>query len=186
MIVMPKPLKTPVTTAPDTPPVSVSQTSFLKSVYRFLASLKLAVIGLSSLAALLAYATFFESWYGTEAARAYVYRSPVFYIVNMMLFANILCAATIRYPWKRHQIGFVVTHLGLLTLISGSFISQKLTDDGQVGLAEGVRMSCCKATARTVRVMIRMMMYDDACMYVYMYVCMYVCMYVYVGNHIGG
>ena len=141
MIVMPKPLKTPVTTAPDTPPVSVSQTSFLKSVYRFLASLKLAVIGLSSLAALLAYATFFESWYGTEAARAYVYRSPVFYIVNMMLFANILCAATIRYPWKRHQIGFVVTHLGLLTLISGSFISQKLTDDGQVGLAEGEQTS---------------------------------------------
>jgi hypothetical protein len=106
-------------------------------VYRFLASLKLAVISLSSMALLLAYATFFESWYGAEAARAYVYRSPIFYLINLLLFLNILCAATIRYPWKRHQTGFVVTHVGLLTLIVGSLISQKFTDDGQVGLAEG-------------------------------------------------
>ncbi|MFM7128944.1 MAG: ResB protein required for cytochrome c biosynthesis, partial [bacterium] len=57
--------------------------------------------------------------------------------MNLLLFLNILCAATIRYPWKRHQTGFVVTHVGLLTLIIGSLISQKFTDDGQVGLAEG-------------------------------------------------
>jgi hypothetical protein len=114
-----------------------ADSGIFRAVYRFLASLKLAVISLSSLALLLAYATFFESWYGAEAARAYVYRSPIFYLVNILLFLNILCAATIRYPWKRHQTGFVVTHIGLLTLIVGSFISQKMTDDGQVGLAEG-------------------------------------------------
>ncbi|MFM1801729.1 MAG: hypothetical protein RJA81_1081 [Planctomycetota bacterium] len=111
--------------------------SLVWQTYGFLASLKLAVISLSALAALLAYATFFESWYGTQAARAYVYRSPIFYIVNFLLFANILCAATIRYPWKRHQTGFVITHIGLLTLIVGSLISQKFTDDGELGLAEG-------------------------------------------------
>lgn len=115
----------------------VKRQSVARGVYRFLASLKLAVFSLSSLSALLAYATFFESWYGTEAARAYVYRSPIFYIVNFLLFTNIFCAASIRYPWKKTQIGFVITHLGLLTLIVGSFISQKFTDDGQVGLSEG-------------------------------------------------
>lgn len=117
-----------------------------------MASVKLAVISLSSLAAILAYATFFESWYGTEAARQYVYRSPIFYIINLMLFLNILCAATIRYPWKRHQIGFVVTHLGLLTLIVGSLISQKFTDDGQVGLSEG---ESSKQLIRTQKPVIR-------------------------------
>ena len=33
-------------------------------IYRFLASLKLAVLSLTALASTLAYATFFESWYG--------------------------------------------------------------------------------------------------------------------------
>jgi hypothetical protein len=135
----PKPV-VPPPSIPEAAPARVpvkERDGFFYDVYRFLASLKLAVIGLSSLAALLAYATFFESWYGTEAAREYVYRSPIFYMVNVFLFLNILCAATIRYPWKRHQTGFVVTHIGLLTLIVGSLISQKFTDDGQLGLSEG-------------------------------------------------
>ncbi len=137
---VPKPSKSPQPPETEVRPLRVpikEREGFLYDVYRFLASLKLAVISLTSLAAILAYATFYESWHGTEAARAYVYRSPVFYIINLLLFVNILCAATIRYPWKRHQTGFVVTHLGLLTLIVGSLISQKFTDDGQLGLSEG-------------------------------------------------
>ena len=39
-------------------------TRLVDAAYRFLASLKLAVISLATLAATLAYATFFESWYG--------------------------------------------------------------------------------------------------------------------------
>ena len=38
------------------------------AIYRFLASLKLAVFSLATLAAVLSYATFFESWYGAAAA----------------------------------------------------------------------------------------------------------------------
>src|SRR6185312_10629352 len=83
------------------------------AIYRFLASLKLAVISLSTLAAVLAYATFFESWYGASAAQEWIYRSPGFAILLAFLGANILCAALIRYPWKKRQTGFVVTHVGL-------------------------------------------------------------------------
>ncbi len=131
-----EPTPAPVQAATRRVPIK-ERPGFFYDVYRLLASLKLAVVGLSSLACILAYATFYESWYGTEAARQYVYRSPIFYIINLLLFVNILCAATIRYPWKRHQTGFVITHLGLLTLIIGSLISQKFTDDGQLGLTEG-------------------------------------------------
>jgi hypothetical protein len=52
-----------------------------RSVYRFLASLKLAVISLLSLAGVLAYGTFFESWYGTKAVQEWVYQSPWFMIL---------------------------------------------------------------------------------------------------------
>ena len=106
-------------------------------IYRFLASLKLAVISISTLAATLAYATVFESKYGGGAAQEWIYRSPGFAILLAFLGMNILCAALIRYPWKRRQTGFVVTHAGLLILLAGSFYSVRTADEGQVGMLEG-------------------------------------------------
>ena len=90
-----------------------------------------------TLAATLAYATFFESWYGAGAAQQYIYRSPGFAILLAFLGMNILCAALIRYPWKKRQTGFVVTHAGLLILLLGSFYSVRTADEGQVGMLEG-------------------------------------------------
>lgn len=106
-------------------------------IYRFLASLKLAVISIATLAATLAYATVFESKYGGGAAQEWIYRSPGFAILLAFLGMNILCAALIRYPWKRRQTGFVVTHAGLLILLAGSFYSVRTADEGQVGMLEG-------------------------------------------------
>jgi ResB-like family len=106
-------------------------------IYHFLSSLKLAVISISSLAATLAYATFFESWYGAGASQEYIYRSHGFAILLAFLGINILCAALIRYPWKKRQTGFVVTHVGLLTLLLGSYYSVRTADEGQVGMVEG-------------------------------------------------
>jgi len=106
-------------------------------IYRFLASLKLAVFSLGSLAATLAYATFYESWYGAAASQEDIYRSPGFAILLAFLGTNILCAALIRYPWKKRQTGFVVTHAGLLIVLFGSFFSVRTADEGQVGMLEG-------------------------------------------------
>ena len=109
----------------------------IDAVYRFLASLKLAVISLSSLAAALALGTFFERSYGTSAAQDYVYQSTWFAVLLAFLAINILCAALIRFPWKRRQTGFVITHLGLLVLIFGSYFSFKTADEGMVVFLEG-------------------------------------------------
>jgi len=106
-------------------------------IYRFLASLKLAVFSIATLAATLAYATFFESAYGMGASQDYIYRSAGFSILLAFLGMNILCAALIRFPWKKRQTGFVVTHAGLLTLLLGSFYSFRTADEGQVGMLEG-------------------------------------------------
>ncbi len=107
------------------------------AVYRFLASLKLAVISLTTLALVLSYATFFESWYGTSAVQQYIYQSPLFALLLAFLGINILCAALIRYPWTKRQTGFVITHAGLLVVLLGSWISFLVTDDGQVSAVEG-------------------------------------------------
>src|SRR6188508_1994752 len=70
---------------------------FADAIYRFLASLKLAVISLSTLAAVLAYATFFESWYGMAAVQEWIYRSKAFALLLAFLAINIFCAALIRF-----------------------------------------------------------------------------------------
>ena len=111
------------------------------AIYRFLASLKLAVFSLGTLAAVLAYATFFESWYGAAAVQEWVYRTKGFALLLAFLGTNILCAALIRYPWKKRQIGFLITHAGLLTLLAGSWKSVQTADEGQLGMLEGETQS---------------------------------------------
>src|SRR3954452_12759603 len=77
----------------------------LDGTYRFLASVKLAVISLGTLASVLAYATFFESNHGAAAAQEWIYQTRWFSLVLAFLGVNILCAALIRYPWKKRQTG---------------------------------------------------------------------------------
>lgn len=107
------------------------------AIFRFLASVKLAVISLLCLAALLGVSTWLESRYGTRAAAELVYQNPIFAVVLGFLAANIMCAALIRYPWKKRQLGFVVTHIGLLVVLAGALVSYLGADEGTVGLHEG-------------------------------------------------
>ncbi len=153
--------KSPPTSSPP-PPTAGRQPSpslvdrlvgAVEGIYRFLASLKLAVFSLSTLAFTLGYATFFEKWYGTAAVNEYIYRGPGFAVLLAFLGMNILCAALIRFPWKKRQTGFVVTHAGLLILLAGSFYSVRTSDEGQVGMLEGdVRNELVRTDYPVIRV----------------------------------
>src|SRR3954462_4015762 len=89
---------------------------FKNPLFKFFSSLKLAVFSLLSLSAVLGTATVLESNYGTRAVYLMVYGTWWFYGLLGLLATNVLCAALSRYPWKRRQTGFVVTHLGILTI----------------------------------------------------------------------
>ena len=127
---------------PPSPPRSTDQAPgpirrALDAAFRFFASLKLAVVGILTLALVLAYGTFYESWHGTAAVQERIYQGPGFALLLAVLGINIFCAAAIRYPWKKRQTGFVVTHVGLLIVLLGSFISKQWAEEGQVGYTEG-------------------------------------------------
>jgi hypothetical protein len=107
------------------------------ATFRFLASVKLAVICLAALSATLAYGTWFNSQYGMSAATEWIYSTRWFALLMAFLGTNILCAALIRFPWTRRQTGFVITHAGLLTVIGGSWWAAQTSDEGQVGMREG-------------------------------------------------
>jgi hypothetical protein len=143
----PRPERTP------TPALVDRMVAGLERIYRFLASLKLAVFSIATLAATLALGTFVEKWYGRAAVNEYIYRGPYFAILLAFLGANILCAALIRFPWKKRQTGFVITHAGLLILLVGSYYSVRTSDEGQVGMLEGdVRNELVRTDYPVIRV----------------------------------
>jgi len=106
-------------------------------VFKFFSSLKLAVFSILTLAAVLSYGTIAESLYGMRGAHHLVYGTWWFMGVLVLLGLNVLCAALSRYPWKRHQTGFVITHLGILTLLFGSYLTQRFGLDGNMPVIEG-------------------------------------------------
>src|SRR3954462_15023902 len=116
----------------------------LKSVmahplFRFFASLKLAVMTLLTLAGVLAVATGLESMYGMRAVHVMVYGTGWFAGILTFLAINVFCAAAVRYPWKKHQTGFVITHTGILTILFGSFLTQQWGVDGNLPVQEGAK-----------------------------------------------
>jgi hypothetical protein len=109
--------------------------------YEFCASLQFAVVLIALLAVVLGLGTFVESGFGTEAVKFGVWNTWWFTLLNALLAVSIFCAAAIRFPWKRHQTGFVITHVGLLVLLAGCLMSQRGGIDAQIPLLEGERGS---------------------------------------------
>lgn len=109
----------------------------LLAVYEWAASLQVAVLLITLAAAVLGWATFVEKWYGTEAVSFGVYRSWWFMGLVGLVGLNVLCAALIRWPWKKYQTGFVITHAGILVLLAGCLIQQGWGIQGQMILYEG-------------------------------------------------
>lgn len=123
--------------APDQPPLL----RVVLGTYEFLASLQFAVVLIALLGVVLGLGTFVEASLGTEAVKFGVWNTWWFTLLNALLAVSIFCAAAIRYPWKRHQTGFVITHIGLLVLLAGCLMSQRGGIDAQIPLLEGERGS---------------------------------------------
>ena len=91
-------------------------------VFQFLASLRLAVILLSVLILVSIAGTIFESKFDADTARIWFYEAPWFHLWLLFLAANLTCSAFMRYPWKRHHTGFLLTHLGIIIVMVGAVI----------------------------------------------------------------
>ena len=109
----------------------------LHNIFKFFASLQLAIFILFSLMTSLAVGTFLESGYGTDTARILIYQSPWFGLILLVLGINLAAAALDRIPWKKKHVGFVITHIGIIMILIGSWMTQKTMVDGQMVIAEG-------------------------------------------------
>jgi hypothetical protein len=106
-------------------------------VFRFFASLKLAVVLLAVLIIGAIAGTLYESSFDAKVARAYVYGAPWFNVWLLFLAANLVVSALSRLPWKKHHVAFLITHLGIITLLAGSLIGRIWGAEGTITVFKG-------------------------------------------------
>jgi hypothetical protein len=107
------------------------------SIFDFFASLKLAVVLLAVLIIAAIAGTIWESSFDAKVARAYVYGAPWFNLWLLLLAANLAVSAFSRWPWKKHHVAFLVTHLGIIILLFGSLIGRIWGTEGTITLFKG-------------------------------------------------
>jgi hypothetical protein len=105
-------------------------------ISRVLGSLQMAVILLAVFALVLMVGTCVESWYTGRIAQELVYRTWWFSLLLALLWINIFFAAAKKYPWKKHQTGFLITHLGLLTMVFGGLLNSLQGTDALMTLLD--------------------------------------------------
>src|SRR5436190_1937565 len=106
-------------------------------VFQFFASIKLAVVLLAVLIVGAIAGTLYESTFDAKVARAYVYGAPWFNAWLIFLAANLTVSALSRWPWRKHHVAFLVTHLGIITLLAGSLIGRVRGIEGTITLFKG-------------------------------------------------
>jgi hypothetical protein len=121
-------------------------------VYSGLASLKLTIVTLAVLAVVLIYGTFYESANGTPMAQHAVYASKWFDCILLTLFVNMVACTTKRYPYKPHQLGFLMVHCGILTILTGAMLTRNFGRDGELFVNEGDTRNAMTSTRTYLRV----------------------------------
>jgi hypothetical protein len=106
-------------------------------IFEFFASLKLAVVLLAVIIVAAIAGTLYESSFDAKVARAYVYGAPWFNLWLVLLGANLACSAFSRWPWRKHHLAFLITHLGIITLLIGSLIGRIWGIEGTITLFKG-------------------------------------------------
>lgn len=90
-----------------------------------LASLKIAVFVIIAMGVMSAWGTIVESLYNdAKRAQETVYHSWYSYGIFALLAVNLTAVIIDRYPWKRHHIGFISAHVGIIILILGSVLTR--------------------------------------------------------------
>lgn len=108
-----------------------------EKIFDFLSSLRLAVIIILALGIVASVGTIYEARYDADVAQKLVYRSVYMYAVMIALIVNLIAVMIDRWPWRKHHTGFVLAHIGIITLLVGSYVTQKTGLDGTMNFGIG-------------------------------------------------
>ena len=85
----------------------------------------------------LAVATFIEKYQGTAVAKAVVYYSPLFFILQLLLVINFIVVIVKHKYFTRGKLGLVLTHFALIFILLGALTTHLLGKEGILHLREG-------------------------------------------------
>src|SRR5690242_10730874 len=107
------------------------------SLVRAFGSLKLAMALLAVLILACIVGTIAESRLDASIAHTYVYDAPWFIVWLLALCANLFCSVLARFPWKPRQAGFIITHAGIVVLLTGAMAGRIWGIEGHITLYKG-------------------------------------------------
>lgn len=110
----------------------------LNDLFQFLGSVYFAIILIASVLLFAAIGTALESFTDSHRyASLFTYNNPVFLTLLCCFFINILFSTLRRWPFNSRHIPFIITHCGLLMIITGVFIKSFWGLQGNMILLEG-------------------------------------------------
>ncbi len=117
----------------------LSTWSRTKAILGVLGSVQFTIVLLGGAAIALAGGTLVEREDGAGAARALVYGSVWFQTALFLMALNLVAAVLKRIPLKKSQRPFAVTHLAIVLLLLGAWVSKAFGVEGRMGILEGRR-----------------------------------------------
>ncbi len=116
---------------------SIGRPDPLRAFLDIIGSLWFAAVLMLLLIVSMGSATVYESMYGTEMALGMFYQSWWFIGLLWLLVVNVIVSIIVRYPFTRRNIGFLLTHLGIVLTLAGAEVTYLWGIDGRMGFAEG-------------------------------------------------
>ncbi len=104
---------------------------------RLFSSFVTAVVLLLLYASGLAVATFIEKYHGTATAKAMIYYSPLFFLLQFLLVINFLVIAVKHQYLKLRRWGLLLVHTSFIIILLGALVSFLFGEEGILHIREG-------------------------------------------------
>lgn len=109
-----------------------------RQIIKALASIKLGVVIIVLIGVLTAWGTLVEAHYNdAAAAQKLVYNSIWMYATMTALVICLIAVMIDRWPWQKRHTGFVLAHIGIITILLGALLTKYYGVDGSIVLEPG-------------------------------------------------
>lgn len=119
-------------------------------LWRFFSSIKLAVWLLAIIALLSLVGTFIPQNEEIPTGLTNIYSSWWFILPFIIFSLNLTICLVNKFPFKRHSLGSVISHLSILVIFLGAFIGMVYGEKGFVKISKGEKVSSFMAKDRAV------------------------------------
>lgn len=102
-----------------------------------LGSVAFTVLISAGLIIFLIVSTSMEAVNGTPFVQKVFYQTRWFDCLMALLWINLFCSTVIRFPFRKDQLGFLITHVGILGILIGAMLSKYYGIDGRIMIFEG-------------------------------------------------